>query len=80
MAFLMAVGLLSTGNVAEAASYYEERWNECVAKVQWADTGLVEWDGTSIQPTSGSGTVDDPYLVTTAAELRWCFWFDWLCS
>lgn len=59
-------------NPGEAA-YYDERWKECEAKVDWADTGLPEWDGTDgAQPAKGSGTVDDPYQVTTAAELRWC--------
>lgn len=56
------------------AAYYAERWQECVAKVDWAKTGLSEWDGNAAgtQPANGDGTVDDPYLVTTAEELRWC--------
>ena len=72
IAFFMAIGLFSTEKAAKAASYYEERWAECTAKVQWADTGLTPWDGTAQQPTNGSGTEADPYLITTAPELRWC--------
>ena len=58
-------------------AYYNARWDECKAKVDWADSGIApqdRWDGNAggSQPASGSGTVDDPYLVGTANELRWC--------
>lgn len=71
---LMGGGLAfaATGPQPGQPAYYEARWDECVAKFSWADTGLPEWDGTAEQPTAGSGTVDDPYRVTTAEQFRWC--------
>lgn len=62
----------ATGPQPGQPAYYNARWTECEAKVDWADTGLPEWDGTAVQPTQGSGTVADPYLVTTAEQFRWC--------
>ncbi len=62
----------ATGPQPGQPAYYNARWAECEAKVGWADTGLPEWNGTAVQPTQGSGTVADPYLVTTAEQFRWC--------
>lgn len=71
---LLCAGVLLALPATAHASYYTDLWEECKAKVDWADTGLTEWDGNAsgVQPTKGSGTVADPYEVTTANELRYC--------
>ncbi len=62
----------ATGPQPGQPAYYNARWAECEAKVDWAETGLAEWNGKAEQPTQGSGTSDDPYLVTTPEQFRWC--------
>lgn len=67
-----AQAFAATGPQPGQPAYYNARWAECEAKVGWVETGLAEWNGTAVQPTQGTGTPDDPYLVKTPEEFRWC--------
>ena len=51
--------------------YYEQRWKEERAKIQWVDTGLEQWDGSAQQPAEGDGTPSNPYKIYNAQHLRW---------
>lgn len=48
-----------------AATYYQ---------IVYEDVDLPQWNGdrAGVQPSKGSGTVDDPYLADNANEFRWC--------
>lgn len=52
--------------------YNAQRFNEVVDAFTWSYTGLPQFQtGDSTEPTQGSGTVDDPYLVYTGGQLKW---------
>lgn len=52
-------------------AYYAKRWAEERSKIQWVDTGLEQWDGTTQQPGVGDGTPGAPYQIENAKQLRW---------
>lgn len=53
--------------------YYNARWQDCLDKFSYKETGLPEWDGSDAgtKPTEGSGTTGDPYKIYTAEQFRW---------
>lgn len=54
-------------------TYLAQQWQQCEDTFAALDrtTGLTPWDGGASQPTSGSGTAADPWLVGTPAQLSW---------
>lgn len=54
-------------------TYLAQQWQQCEDIFAALDrtTGLTPWDGGASQPTSGSGTAADPWLIGTPAQLSW---------
>lgn len=53
----------------------ENHMDLLIASVRdWHESDLPEWSGSAagVEPTEGEGTAENPYLVATADELRWC--------
>lgn len=76
--FLLAFAALAAHpQVAHAETwqqYLARQWQECEDTFAALDkeTGLPAWDGSaSTQPARGTGTPDDPWQVTSGAELNW---------
>lgn len=79
-AFLLVIsGVAIVPQQAHAETWQEylgRMWSDCETKFNGLDktTGLTPWDGSSsIQPASGEGSADNPYLINDPAELRWVF-------
>lgn len=77
--FILAFSLLGqaafprTSEAVTWAEYLSGKWQECKDDFASWDktTSLKPWDGTSVQPTQGSGTPTDPYKITTPEQLAW---------
>lgn len=54
-------------------AYYAKRWQDCLNRVTWKDTGLPRWDGVDggVRPTEGDGSGENPYRIYTAEQFRW---------
>lgn len=57
------------------AAYYAERWQECVVKVSPTQTALPAWNGIdagTVPNGAGDGSRENPYIVDTPEEFRYC--------